>query len=61
MDCYTTRGTVNADKFEEFIEQSLVPVLQPFDGVNLNSVVILDNASIHHADRVITAIQQTGQ
>lgn len=60
LDCYTTRGTVNADKFEEFIEQSLVPVLQPFDGVSPNSVVILDNASIHHVDRVITAIQQTG-
>jgi len=38
----------------------LVPHRQPFNGVNAHSVVILDNASIHHAGRVVDTIQQTG-
>ena len=32
----------------------------PFDGVNPNSVVIIDNCSIHHTSEVISAIQDTG-
>ena len=35
-------------------------MLQPFDGINPNSVVILDNASIHHTDDVIQLLQNTG-
>ncbi len=60
LDCYTTTGPVNADKFEHFVTHSLGPLLQPFDGFNPNSVVVLDNASIHHVDQVIQAIQNTG-
>lgn len=60
LDCYAVRGAINADKFEQFIQQSLAPVLQPFDGVNPNSIVVLDNASIHHVDQVVHALQQTG-
>ena len=60
LDCYTTTGSVTAEKFEHFVQQSLQPVLQPFDGVNPNSVVVLDNASIHHVDGVVQAIQNTG-
>ena len=41
LDCYTTIGSVTAERFEHFVYQSLVPVLQPFDGINPNSVVIL--------------------
>ena len=32
----------------------------PFDGVHPNSVVILDNCSIHYTSEVISAIQDTG-
>jgi len=60
LDCYTTSGSVNGPKFEEFVEQFLAPVINPFDGVNPNSVVVLDNASIHHVDRVVQAIQTKG-
>ena len=48
LDCYTTHGTVNGDTFCHFLEYDLCPKLQPFNGVNPNSVVVLDNASIHH-------------
>ncbi len=50
LDCYTTTRPVNADKFEHFVTLSLGPLLQPFDGFNPNSIVVLDNASIHHVD-----------
>lgn len=60
LDCYTTTGSVTADTFEEFVTESLSPLLQPFDGINPNSVIILDNASIHHVGRVVQAIQNTG-
>ncbi len=52
LDCYTTTGSVNAEKFEHFVTHSLAPVLQIFDGINLHSVVVLDNASIHHVNYV---------
>lgn len=29
-------------------------------GTNARSVVVMDNASIHHVERVITSIQNTG-
>ncbi len=32
----------------------------PFDGNNPNSVVILDNCSIHHVDGVVDMIHKVG-
>lgn len=60
LDCYTTLTSVDADKFSHFITSSLIPKLQPFNGVNRNSVVILDNASIHHSSGIVQSIEQTG-
>ena len=37
-----------------------MPILQPFNGSNARSVVVMDNASIHHVDRVVRSIQNTG-
>jgi len=34
LDCYTTSGSVNGPKFEEFVEQFLATVINPFNGVN---------------------------
>ena len=42
---------VNEDMFCDFVEKDLLPHLLPFDGVNPRSVVLLDNASIHHTRR----------
>ena len=50
-------GTVNGDKFEDFLRNYLVPLLLPFDGTNVRSVVIMDNASIHHIDGVKDVIE----
>ena len=53
-------GNINGDTFGSFVDRSLVPILQPFDGTNSRSVVVMDNASIHHVERVAQSIQQTG-
>ena len=57
---YVTDNTVSGDIFLQFVKQCLVPVLQPFNGSNARSVVIMDNASIHHVEKVVERIQQTG-
>ena len=46
-DVCIIEGTVNGDKFEQFIKSCLIPILQSFNWVNSHSVVIMDNVSIH--------------
>ena len=57
QDSYITSQNIDAEKFEDFVEKCLVPRLMPFNGTNPNSVVILDNASIHHVDHIVQIIQ----
>ena len=52
-DVQIVEGSVNGDKFESFITDTL----NPFNGSNSLSVVIMDNCSIHHVDRVINLIE----
>ena len=60
LDCHVTTGTVDADVFDHFVRDSLSTVVQAFDGVNQNSVIVLDNASIHHMDKVVQSLKNTG-
>ena len=46
------KGTVDSDKFYDFILKHLLPQLMSFDGVNAHSVVVLDNCSIHHVEGI---------
>ena len=57
LDTYITPGNVDS---EVFIDKSLLQHIMPFNGGNPCSVVILDNASIHHVDGVVHAIQSVG-
>ena len=43
---------MNGDRFAKFVWDSLLPVLMPFNGTNPRSIVIMDNASIHHVDEI---------
>ena len=55
MRCATVvDGAVNADVFEAFVEQVLVPELRRGD------VVIMDNLSSHKRQRIRTLIESTG-
>ncbi|XP_028419291.1 uncharacterized protein LOC114545146 [Dendronephthya gigantea] len=53
-------GNVTGETFLEFVNTTLAPCLLPFDGFNPRSIVILDNAGIHHTQQVINAINATG-
>ena len=59
-DVYVTKDSVDGTKFEEFLIQCLLPIILPFDGINPNSVVIMDNASICHLERVQDLITGIG-
>jgi len=60
QDVYITEGTVNGDVFLDFLNTQLLPILRPFDGFSSNSVVVMDNASIHHVDAVFDVICSIG-
>ena len=59
-DVFLAEGSVNGERFEFFIRNYLLPVLMPFNGINPLSVVILDNASIHHVQSNVQLIESTG-
>ena len=57
---YIAEGSVDGETFLDFIRRCLIPVLVPFDGLSPNSVVVMDNASIHHVDSVVETIPSVG-
>ena len=59
-DAYLVDGPVNGKIFLDFVQRCLLDVIQPFDGNNPRSVVVLDNASIHHLETVIDLIEAAG-
>ena len=59
-DIYLSDENVNGDVFEDFVRTTLLPVLMPFNGVNSHSVVVMDNCSVHHLDRVTDMISSVG-
>ena len=60
LDCYVVEGSVDGDVIYNFVQTSLLPQLMPFNGVNPNSIVIMDNCSIHHVCEVVDLIQSVG-
>ena len=58
QDVVLIEGSVNGEIFATFVKDSLVPILQ-FNGYNPNSIVVMDNASIHHVDEIAELIIQT--
>jgi len=53
LDFKTVSGGVSVETFDHFMTTALLPHLQPFNGVNPCSVVVLDNASIHHTSNML--------
>ncbi|KAE9399506.1 hypothetical protein BT96DRAFT_759627, partial [Gymnopus androsaceus JB14] len=50
-------GTLNKERFLQFLRQDLVPLLNPYPGPR--SVVMLDNCAVHHDD-IFRAIIEDG-
>ena len=60
LDTYITDHTIDGEEFCTFIERCLLPQLLPFNGTNPRSVVIMDNASIHHVEPAVRLIEEHG-
>ena len=57
MSIALTEGTINGHRFSHFLQEYLIPQLQPFNGSNPNSIVIIDNVSIHHVCTIVDLIE----
>lgn len=53
-------GGVDGINFCDSIERSVLAAMMPFDGVNPRSILIMDNASIHHVDRAQKLVDTAG-
>ena len=42
------------------LKRKLSPLMQPLNGVNPNSIIIMDNAAIHHVDGVVELLESLG-
>ncbi len=60
LECSILEGGVCGSDFKTFLEDKLSPVLHPFNGTNPHSVIILDNAAIHHVDGVVKLLESLG-
>ena len=60
--CRIVQGNINAERFLEYVVNTLVHLLCPYTGPDspLGSVLILDNARTHWSDEVIDVIRATG-
>lgn len=59
-DVFVCKGSVDGEVFQQFLCQCVLPIILPFDGNNPRSVVVMDNASIHHLERVYDIITGVG-
>ena len=60
LDCHIESEAVDGDAFYMHVQKYLLPHLVPFDGTNLQSIAMMDNASIHHVDGIVEMIQSVG-
>ena len=54
---YISEGTFNGERFAYFLRSCLAPFVQPFNWMNPCSVIVLDNASIHHVEEVTDVVE----
>lgn len=52
--------TIDSEIFLDWLEDYLVPVLGKYESLAPRSIVVLDNASIHHSDEVMDVIEEAG-
>jgi len=60
LACQFTDGTTNGDLFQDFVEKDLLTQLLPFNGSNSKSVVVMDNASVHHSQAILDLVSSVG-
>ena len=60
LDLKIIRGNVTGEIFLDFINTVLLQHLMTFNGYNPNSVIIMDNCSVHHVHGVVKSLHQVG-
>lgn len=60
IGCQIHEGGVNSEAFQAFLDMELASKLLPFNGTNPRSVVVMDNASIHHSDQLVSSLEDLG-
>ena len=60
LDCNVVHGSVNGEQLYKIIQKTLLPHLMPYNGINPHSIVVMDNASIHHIEGVKEMINEVG-
>jgi hypothetical protein len=59
--CKVVEGGVGDDEFMKWARESLSPVLNPYDeNLHPNSIVVLDNAIIHHQPEFVDMLEDIG-
>lgn len=58
VDYELIHGTVNGDRFFDFVRGSLISNMHSFPGVK--SILVMDNCSIHHTEEVKTLLESVG-
>ena len=53
-------GTVSGQVFFDFVRGKLIPNMMTYNGSNPNSVVIMDNCSVHHVHEVQELFHKAG-
>ena len=56
-DVYLCEENVNGERLTDFVQHFLQGFIEPFNWINHHSVIIMDNASIHHVDEVVDLIE----
>ena len=60
LDLKIIRGNVTGEIFLDCINTVLLQHLMTFNGYNPNSVIIMDNCSVHHVHGVVKSLHQVG-
>lgn len=60
LECTLVEGGVCGNTSKTFIEKKLSPLLNPFNGTNLQSILIMDNAAIHYTENVCKLLEDLG-
>ena len=60
LDACLYEKNVNGPCFLDFLRKYILPQLLPFDGCNSQSIVVMDNAAIHHVREVADLFRGVG-
>lgn len=59
-DFYLIEGNIKGDIFLTFVQRCSLSIMLPFNGDNPRSVLVMDNAAIHHVEAVIDLLTAAG-